>query len=164
MNRSHHHALTWGICSLAAGLIVPRAIRLGLDLFVAHRPPANAVRQILNEYATDSPPIFSIGMMPFILLAACCAALCRQPPRRLAFLATGGLLGILGLTVYLYTGFWFPHYSPGAIPDANAPIALLFFPFYCVFGMAAGMSLGWLAARTFLKPPKLPATDPSAGR
>ncbi|QJE96155.1 hypothetical protein [Luteolibacter luteus] len=126
---------------------------------MAHTPPAQTARKILNEYATDSPPQFILGFVPFIALAIICIMMRRLPPARLAWLSLGGLLGVLGLTVFLYTVFWFPYYSPGATPDANAPIALIFFPFYCICGMAGGMSLGWLGSRVLPRPPGLPATD-----
>jgi hypothetical protein len=142
-------ALYWSLTFLGVGLITPSVIIFCLEIFVGHINPLTSIADILRRQFAEGDNLFMLavfGLIPFAVLSmACFVAGRRLASSRLACVAVGGLLGILGLMVPGHVAVWYPLYGPGHM-SSTAVIAFVFIPFYCIATLCIGLFVGWLVS------------------
>ncbi len=147
---STKQALQWSLSSFAVGLITPSVVIFCLEVFVGHIRPLTSITSILNRQFSEGNNLFLIaafGLIPFAVLSVACFIAARWlASSRLACVAAGGLLGILGLMIPTHAAVWYPLYGPGHM-SSTAVIAFVFIPFYCIGSLLLGLFVGWLVSR-----------------
>ncbi len=149
MKTNTKQALKWSFVFLAIGLVTPSLIIFCLEIFVGHINPVTSIADILRRQFAEGHNLFLLalfGLIPFAALSmACFVAARRLESSRLACVAIGGLLGILGLMIPSHIAVWYPLYGPGHA-SSTAVIAFLFIPFYCIATLCVGLLIGWLVS------------------
>ena len=149
MKTNTKQALKWSFVFLAIGLVTPSLIIFCLEIFVGHINPVTSIADILRRQFAEGDNLFLLalfGLIPFAALSmACFVAARRLESSRLACVAIGGLLGILGLMIPSHIAVWYPLYGPGHM-SSTAVIAFVFIPFYCIATLCVGLLIGWLVS------------------
>ena len=86
------------------------------------------------------------GLTPFVFHSVICFIAARfLTSSRLAFVAAGGLLGILALVVPFHVADCYALYGPGRL-NSTSGLAFVFLPFYCIPTLCLGLLVGWLVS------------------
>ncbi|MFZ1219283.1 MAG: hypothetical protein WAO00_08315 [Chthoniobacterales bacterium] len=151
MKTSTKHALWWSVASAVIGLVTPGLVLLWLEVAVGGTGPLAAMADILSRQVSldggDSLLLLNlVGLIPFAPLAGACFLFAlRLTPARLACVAIGGLLGILGLMVPFHYAVWYPTYAHEH-QSSTAVLAFLVIPFFCLPTLLIGLLVGWLVS------------------
>lgn len=110
----------------------------------------SAVADVASREFAEGENIFLlslIGLLPFACLSFFTFLMAqRTSPRRLAFMAVGGLVGILAYMVPAHVAVWQPLYTGGHVSSTSA-LVFLFVPFYCVPVLVIGIIIGWVVSK-----------------
>ena len=143
-------ALWWSVASFAIGLVTPGLVIFWLEVFVGRFSPVASIADILErQYSEGGDKLIVLevfGLVPFAVLAGACFLAARWlRSSRLACVAVGGLLGLLGLMVPCHYSVWYPLYTHGHAGSTDV-LAFLVIPFLCIPTLCIGLLLGWLVS------------------
>lgn len=137
------------IWPLLIGAVVPSAVIIALEIFLAGKPVAQVLSETSARQFAEGENLFSLamfGLIPFIALDVIIVLVSRvvHDSRRLRWVAAGGFIGIVALMVPLHVLVWLPLYT-GQRMSSTAVLAFLFIPFYCCVTMVIGLLCGEVA-------------------
>lgn len=147
MNTKSKRAFWWSFASMGIGLLTPSLIIFCLEIVVGGIEPLTSIAGIFRRQFAEGHNLFLIavfGLIPFAAHSIVCFVAARHlNPARLACVAIGGLVGILGLMVPGHISVWYPLYGPGRA-SSTAVIAFFFIPIYCSVTLSVGLFIVWI--------------------
>ena len=128
------------------GFITPSLVIFGLEVIVGKIAPLKSIGNIIYRQFASGHNLFLLavfGLIPFGLLMII-VFICSFTVswRRVCYLTTGGIVGILALMVPAHINIWYPLYGPGRM-SSTAVIGFVFIPFYCIPAMLTGVGIGF---------------------